>query len=57
MNLKEEIEKFREMGVCPICNSENVDWISSGHERDSSNDLLKCSDCGWYCRESSLYED
>lgn len=52
----QEIRFYYDNDKCPHCFSENIEIDSSeSNERDSSNDIHRCKQCGWYCNEMSLW--
>lgn len=51
---KQEVQYYFNTKKCPKCYAE-VDQVSSGHERDSSNDTHECTKCDWKCGEMSLW--
>jgi len=51
------IKKYLDSGYsheCPVCGNE-VEFISSGHERDSSGDMYKCIKCDWMVSEIGIW--
>lgn len=50
----DELRRYAADGTqCPRCHGEV--HIQSMHERDSSNDVHRCTRCGWECGEMSLW--
>lgn len=52
----ELVREAADTGLCPLCGSE-IEKISSGHERDSSQDRCRCSSakCKFECLEPGAW--
>lgn len=53
MNTDEQILKYLETELCPVCTS--YVEVESMHERDSSNDTHTCLSCGWRVGQMSIW--